>query len=232
VPVPKEEEVNIAVSVGTMTKCYDYWRINLLILRRATTSLPLCLQMEGRGARVAPDEFYTPIDLRKKKSFTILDYGQNYLRFGLYDAERPWQELWNTPKKSKQGVAPIKFCPQCEYVVSVSAPKCPNCEYEFEKKDIPLEVGELIEITEAYTKMAEARKRIGDLSPEELAIYCKLKNKGNFAARVARTRHTEDDTYLQRFAKAMGNKPGWLDYQFKLLENNHDNIGFTNFILI
>jgi superfamily II DNA or RNA helicase len=235
IPVPKEEEVNIAVSVGTMTKGYDYDRINCIVLRRATTSLNLVLQMLGRGARVLNSERHLPIEQRKKRYFTVYDYGANYLRFGLYDAEREWNINWNKPKKNKQGVAPIKTCPQCEFVTSVSAKFCPNCQYEFEKKDIPLEVGELIEITAAYTKLVEQKKRIGDLSPEELAMYAKLKNKKNFAMRIARTRHLQEgdnSSYLHRFASAMGYKPTWIDWQLRALDEGTQETGFTNFILV
>jgi superfamily II DNA or RNA helicase len=233
IPVPKEEEVDIAVSVGTMTKGYDYWRINLIIWRRATTSLPLYLQVEGRGSRPNPKEYFTPIHLRGKQYFITLDYGANYLRHGLYDAERDWKDLWDKPKKSKEGVAPIKVCPQCEYIVSVGAKYCTNCNYEFEKKDIPLEVGELIEITKAYTALVTARKQIGNLEPEELAMYAKLKNKKNFAMRIARTRHVEkeDSDYLHRFAKAMGYKETWVDWQLRALDDGTQQTGFTNFVL-
>lgn len=230
---PKSEQVDIAVSVGTMTKGYDYDRINLIVLRRATTSLPLYIQMEGRGARPLANEYFSPIEQRQKSHFTVLDYGRNYLRFGIYDRQHDWKDLWNKPKKSKEGVAPVKLCPVCEYIANVQVVNCPNCGHEFQKKDVPLEVGELIEITEKYTALTQARKRIGELTPEELAMYSKLKNKANFAARVARTRQLEpgQTNYLSRFAKAMGHKPGWVEWQLKMLEEHTVETGYTNFIL-
>jgi superfamily II DNA or RNA helicase len=227
IQIPKEEQVSIAVSVGTMTKGYDYDRIDLIVLRRATTSLPLYLQMIGRGGRVLDCERHLPIEERIKKYFTVLDYGANYLRFGLWDSDREWDELWKMPKKSKEGVAAVKMCPQCEFIVNVSISKCPNCGYEFEKKDIPLEVGQLIEITETYSKLVEAKKRIGELTPAELAIYAKLKNKKNFAARIARTREEQQPGYLMEYAKEMDYKPAWVDWQLK----SDGGIGFTNFVL-
>jgi|ERR1044072_3505830 superfamily II DNA or RNA helicase len=233
IPPPKDEQVDIAVSVGTMTKGYDYDRINLIVLRRATTSLPLFLQMLGRGARPLKHEYFTPIPQRKKGTFTVLDYGRNYLRFGIYDRQHDWKDYWNKPKKSKESVAPVKICPQCEFIANVQAKTCPNCGHIFERKDIPIEVGELIEITAKYTELTEQRKRIGELSPEELAMYSKLKNKANFAARIARTRQLEpeNEDYLKRFAKAMGYKPGWVEWQVKMIEDHSAETGFTNFIL-
>lgn len=229
---PLEDQVDIAVSVGTMTKGYDYDRINLLALDRATTSLPLYLQMDGRGGRVLAGEFGLPIELKKKKNFTILDYGGNYLRFGLWDSEREWADLWNKPKKSKDGVAPVKFCPQCEEICAVSAVICSTCGYIYEKKDIPLEVGEMIEVTELYSKMVQDKKRIGDLSPLELSIYAKMKNKKQFAMRVARSLHNEQNNYLYDYAKHMGYDGGWIDWQLRSLIEHSVEIGFTNFILL
>lgn len=42
----------ICVSVGELTKGFDFPPIDLIVLHRATTSLPLYLQMIGRGSRI------------------------------------------------------------------------------------------------------------------------------------------------------------------------------------
>jgi superfamily II DNA or RNA helicase len=222
-------DINVAVSVGTMTKGYDFPPIDLIVLRRATTSRPLYFQMTGRGSRVIDGEWFLPLSQRTKKGFTVLDYGANYLRHGLWDAEVDWKNLWNKPKAAKEGVAPVKTCPNCEYIVPASASVCPNCEYAFTKKDIPLEVGRLIEITEIYsTRMVG--KRIGSLNAEELAIYARLKNKSSFAARIARAHEKEKPGFIEQFAKEMGYKPGWAGFQ-KELSNKEKEISFTNFVL-
>ena len=80
---------NICVSVGILTKGWDFPPIDLVILNRATTSLPLYLQMIGRGSRTAPNKPY----------FTVLDYGGNYERHGLWDTEIDWQKKWREQKK-------------------------------------------------------------------------------------------------------------------------------------
>lgn len=196
-------DTNICISVGTLTKGFDFSAIDLIVLRRATTSLPLFLQMIGRGSRRRGEQLW-------KKYFTVLDYGANYLRHGLWDMERDWQNLWNKPKLSKEGVAAIKLCPQCEYITNVSASICPNCGYEYLKKDIPLEVGVLIEITERYSRMRG--KRASQLTPEELSIYARLKDKKSFAARIAKARDQTCPGWLDRFAEFMGYKPTWPDF--------------------
>lgn len=45
-------DVPICISVGILTKGFDFAKIDLIVLRRATTSLPLYLQMCGRGSRI------------------------------------------------------------------------------------------------------------------------------------------------------------------------------------
>jgi superfamily II DNA or RNA helicase len=213
-------QVHICVSVGTLTRGFDFPAIDLIVIRRATTSLPLFLQMIGRGSRIEEG----------KKYFTVLDYGGNYLRHGLWDRERDWLDYWNKPKKARDGVAPIKLCPVCEFISPASASVCANCGYEFIKSDTPTEVGKLIEITEIYSRLVAAQKQIGSLTAQELSIYARLKNKKNFAARIARAINQKQDGYLLAYAKEMGYKESWVDWQLKTIKPN-EKIEFTNFIL-
>lgn len=210
-------DCNICISVGTLTKGFDFPEIDLIVLRRKTTSLPLFLQMIGRGSRVLPGDKHLPYELKKKKFFTVLDYGANYMTHGMWDMEREWKDLWNRPKKARDGVAPIKLCPQCEFITSASATTCPNCGYEYVKKDIPMEVGKLIEITEMYSKMVG--KTMSQLTPEELSIYARLKNKKNFAARIAHARERDareqgrESEFLLEYARCMGYKESWVKFK-------------------
>jgi len=212
---------NICISVGTMTKGYDFPPVDLVVLRRATTSLPLYIQMCGRGGRVCNERVinqkgFNAWGCRPKKGWVCLDYGHNFLRFGLWDMDREWEEVWNKPSKQKEGVAPIKICPQCEYVMPNQASVCPNCGFEFVKKPKEVEPGKLIEITEAFSKLAG--KTMSQLLPEELAIYSNFKNKRNFAARVAKALDRKTPGYLEKFAAAMGYKPSWVDHARRLVE--------------
>ena len=62
---------NICVSVSSLTKGFDFAPIDLVVLNRATTSLPLYLQMIGRGSRPVWSPDGTPL----KTHFRVLDYG-------------------------------------------------------------------------------------------------------------------------------------------------------------
>lgn len=193
-------DVNICVSVGSLTKGWDFPVINLIVLLRATTSLPLYLQMIGRGSRIAPN----------KERFTVLDYGGNASRHGLWNYEHSWDELWKKPKKKKkEGVAPIKMCPKCDLIVAPSVMKCPECGHIFEAKEKEYVEGTMVEVTEEYNLLRG--KYISELTAEELANYAKLTNKKAFAIRVAKSK--QDEVFLQTFSAAMGYKQGWVKHQ-------------------
>lgn len=203
----KDGPINICVSVGILTKGWDFPPLDLVILNRATTSLPLYMQMIGRGSR----------PYQGKDIFTVIDYGNNYSRHGLWDAEVDWSKKWKEQKKKKEGVAPVKLCPKCEYINPASASICKNCGHIFEKVEdkVSEEETKLIEITKAFRSLIG--KRVSQLEPWELAIYAKFKNKRPFAIRVAKaiTQQFKPD-YLTAFARSMGYKDGWLWHQSQL----------------
>lgn len=197
-----ESGLNICVSVGILTKGWDYPPIDMVILYRATTSLPLYLQMIGRGSRTYPN----------KTVFTVLDYGANYQRHGLWDAEINWEKKWNSKGKKGEGVAPIKMCPECDFINPVSIMVCKNCGHKFVKQEPSKEEQEqtkLIELTAKYRTLIG--RKISTLLPHELAMYAKLKNKKAFSIRVAKSlTQSTYPKYLEEFAKCMNYANGWL----------------------
>lgn len=212
-------QVNICVSVGILTKGWDFPEVDLVILNRATTSLPLYLQMIGRGSRIAPG----------KTSFTVLDYGGNYSRHGLWDTEIDWSKKWKERKNKKEGVAPVKNCPVCDYINPSSVAICKNCGHVFEvnKEDVSEDQTKLIELTATYRTLIGLR--ISQLQPDQLALYAKFKNKKAFAIRVAKSNDQKQPGWLERFASYMGYKNGWLYYQQKQMTS--DPIHFTDMVL-
>ena len=199
-------DVPICVSVGILTKGFDFPPIDLIVLNRATTSLPLYLQMIGRGSRIAPG----------KPHFTVLDYGENHSRHNLWDYEHDWADLWNKqPRKKRDGVAPTKMCPKCEYIVPASTLECPNCGFEFERRKAADDGTATIleEVTAQYNKLIG--KRLSQLTPAELAIYARTKNKKAFGIRVALSNEQRNPGWLVEYARAMGYKPGFVYMQTK-----------------
>lgn len=127
-------------NVGIATTGYDEPSIQTVIVNKATASLPLWLQMTGRGARPYPN----------KPFFRILDLGSNAATFGDWDYARDWADIFHNPGKPKNGVAPVKECPECHGITHPSKKTCPNftitgdiCGYEWPVKEyveMPLEL--------------------------------------------------------------------------------------------
>lgn len=199
-------DINVCVSVGSMTKGFDYPAMDLIVLYRATTSLALYLQMIGRGARKWLGKLF----------FTVLDYGGNASRHKLWTEDHDWEEMWCQPKRKKEGVAPIKECPVCDYLAPSSATFCPNCGHLFERQ-AKSEVGELetVYLDTSKKNIPEAPPdllglTVSSLSPEQLARYAQaFTDKKNYAIRVAKAKEMQEPGYLRTFGMAMGYKQGW-----------------------
>lgn len=83
----KENDNAIITSVGILTTGFDEPSIETIILNRATRSLALYFQMVGRGSRI----------YKEKKTFDIIDLGNNAARFGLWSNEVDWQKIFRNP---------------------------------------------------------------------------------------------------------------------------------------
>ena len=81
--------------MGILTTGFDVPTIETIILNRATKSLTLYHQLIGRGSRI----------LKDKKEFTVIDLGNNALRFGLWDTDIDWQEIFVSPYKYYQSLS-------------------------------------------------------------------------------------------------------------------------------
>ena len=84
----------ILTSVSILTTGFDEPTIKTVILNRATTSLTLFHQMIGRGSRSLP----------RKKTFTIIDLGNNIERFGEWQSRVDWQYIFDHPDEFLDGI--------------------------------------------------------------------------------------------------------------------------------
>ena len=84
----KQTRGAILTSVSILTTGFDEPTVQTIILNRATTSLTLYHQMIGRGSRRLP----------QKKTFTIIDLGNNVDRFGEWNAPVDWQHIFSNPE--------------------------------------------------------------------------------------------------------------------------------------
>ena len=157
-------------NIGIATTGFDQPDIETVIVNKATASMPLWLQMCGRGARPH----------RIKLAFTIIDLGGNCMTHGSWAASRNWEDIFHNPKKPGAGVAPVKECPTCEALLHTSKMTC-FCGYEFPKK-IVLDQGieDFILMTDSVDikkliKMNEHHKEYRSLfvAVEHLALLAK-----------------------------------------------------------
>ena len=104
----------ILCNIGIATTGFDQPDVKCIIINRATASMPLWLQMCGRGSRNA----------QGKESFIIIDMGGNVTTHGFWEAERDWSDLFYNPAKKGNGIAPTKKCPKCEGFVHTRVMTC------------------------------------------------------------------------------------------------------------
>lgn len=188
----------ILCNVGILTTGFDCPDIQTIILYRATTSLPLFLQMVGRGSRVT----------ETKKTFTILDFGNNVKAHKMWEAPRVWS-LAKKPKREKKSAPSVKDCPSCKGMVAASAKKCKMCGWEFKPKRDPNEVNQKVEL--ALLPKNERIRELSKLTLEEKAHICRIdkkngrKNAGFILHQMKP--HQKDDA--EKFINLLGKSFSW-----------------------
>jgi superfamily II DNA or RNA helicase len=90
----REKHDAILTSVSILTTGFDEPAVESIILNRATKSLTLYFQMIGRGSRV----------LENKKEFMVIDLGNNFQRFGMWDAEIDWEDIFRHPEMHLENI--------------------------------------------------------------------------------------------------------------------------------
>ena len=212
---------------GILTTGYDEPSIGCVILNRATESLPLFLQMIGRGSRLIDgktgflptrEERLLSISTSSKPNFTVLDFGGNHDRHGLWCEAREWSI--DKPKRKKTGiqVAPVKSCPQCEAMLMVQAKECNFCNYVFPENDREFKEGGVMkEITVADYE----GQKVSALSVDDLIVLQDLKKyKSAYIWRVIRSMGLEA---LKEYTSKKDYKQGWFFKQKALLNDSDFN---------
>lgn len=195
----ENEPETIMTNCGILTTGYDNPTIEHGVSYRATTSLPLWLQMVGRLSRMCPEI--------GKKTFTWSDFGMNIQRFGYWHIDRKWSLEPQKKKSRKKDVFPVKFCPQCGAIVSVNSKMC-ECGYIWpvtEKERVFAELQEL-SYKEVQKRMNEA-KTIEEM--EEIRI-----SKNYKVGFLLHRFNTEDQ--FKEYEKFKGYKKGWANHQIRI----------------
>lgn len=193
-------------NVGILTTGFDEPTIETVILYRATKSLPLFLQMVGRGSRVINGV---------KEKFTILDFGNNIHEHDFWESER----TWSLKKKTKKhGSAPVKECKECGALLPASVMVCPHCDYEFPRSEKEKEKSEIayLQLLSKKQVMSKAEKS----SLEQKAMMAKAKLISPYWVLHKLKSRSE----AEEFIKLMGYKKGWIHMnkdRFECLKNGN-----------
>lgn len=223
--------VDILVSVSSYTTGFDLPIIDLLMLYRAFGSFILYMQAMFRANRKKPE----PMPM----TFKSYDYGDNWRRHGLYYFDREWSKLWKEEEKKKDkdalGTYTIKECANCGSIISLMARICQYCQHEQPENEQELKQGVLLDITAQYQKLVG--RKLSSLSPVELSVYAKIKQKLQFAIRIAKSqrqlqiKNNDTDNFLRDFGNAMGYSDKWYNVQAQMLKKESKQIFYTDFIL-
>ena len=191
----------ILCNVGILTRGFDQPDIEVVILYRATKSLPLMLQMIGRGSRTT----------KTKKDFYILDFGNNIQEHGFWHIKRPWSLAMPKKREPKEEPPAVKECPNCSAILPAAVRICTECGYEFQATEEEKEFAELQELTyqDIESEIAEG------ISFERLDKIREV--KGYKMGWLFHQLRTEDD--LRKYAKYKGYKKGWIKHQLKNRKN-------------
>lgn len=109
----KAGHLKCIVSNNKITTGYDCPQVDLIAMLRPTMSVPLHIQMAGRGTRIHPS----------KRNTLYLDFAKNVQRLGpINDPIIPRKS-----QKGKAGDAPVWICPNCNCYNHASARECEIC---------------------------------------------------------------------------------------------------------
>jgi superfamily II DNA or RNA helicase len=189
----KETPNALISNVGILTAGFDEPNIEVVILYRATKSLPLFLQMIGRGSRTT----------EVKKDFYILDFGNNITRHGFWEQDREWSLI---KKPKTKGIAPVKDC-KCGALLRLNLQICPYCGFKFP----PQKVKETIEVV-----LEKLKKEDIDLYKQYqkfIKLEKKALDKGFKKGWLLYQLKTTKDFY--DYEKYKNYKYGWAKYQIE-----------------
>jgi len=191
---------------GILTKGYNEPSIKCVILNRATTSLALYLQMMGRGSRIFTNKNY----------FTVLDFGLNHDRHGLWNEPRTWTLAPPKKRNKPSGVAPVKSCKACAAILPVQQRECPYCGYVYEPTEKELAQGKLVEITNAIRSAIPGKYASQCTIPELIELEKTGDLKSTYVWRLLRARGAIE---IGEYARQKQYKDEWIVRQLETLEH-------------
>jgi superfamily II DNA or RNA helicase len=184
----KQNELRSIVNYGKLTTGFNHPAIDLIGMVRATMSVPLWVQMLGRGTR--------PND--GKDNCLVLDFARNTPRLGPIN-----DPIIPRKKGEKAGDTPVKICEACGVYNHARVRFCTNCNNEFEfqvkivakpgteeliKSNLPI-----IEIFDVDKVIYNAHNKLGSPQSMKVTYFCNMQmfkeficlEHGGYAKRIA-----------------------------------------------
>lgn len=127
-------EIEVLTNCSLFGEGLDVPDLDAVILARPTKSEILFLQQCGRVLRPAPG----------KDRAVILDHGKNIERHGWPTAPREWS-LEGKRRRTSQGEAPTRECPECSATIPLGSTVCPECGAALPRRDPTGEQGGVLE---------------------------------------------------------------------------------------
>lgn len=141
----KSGKLRAVTNANVLTKGFDAPGVDMLALLRPTLSVPLYVQIMGRGTRVLgvdlnafdnAEDRKAAIAASDKPNCLVLDYAGNVRRHGPVDAivieeKKKGEPVEDDPLKVAADDVSAKECPECETLVAINARSCPDCGFEF-----------------------------------------------------------------------------------------------------
>ena len=182
-------EVQVVVSIGTLTTGVDVPWVSCISFVRPTRSEMLFVQAICRGLR----------SYEGKDDCLILDHSMTTSRMGLV-SQVGFSELRDGKKAKREPVSREtaaklpRECVECHFMIPAATRRCPECGFMAQTPSmIEPEDGELVEVG-ATVKERTQRKLNTDMTWEE---------KSNFIGE------------LKQYAEERGYKPGWAAMKYK-----------------
>jgi len=145
----REREIQVLCNVMVAAYGFDVPSVDCVVLARPTKSIPLHLQMLGRGLRPAPGKDYC----------LVLDHAGNVMRLGMAEDDYAW--TLSSARRVQDGARFEKgerkdkpvHCKECGHIFRRS-PVCPKCGWRIPapKRDVRHVEADLVEITQQRIK--------------------------------------------------------------------------------